>query len=824
MRSRLAALLPRSVWPLVSGRAEGLRAEGCVLFADLAGFTALTESLARIGKEGAEELTRILNGFFSAMIGVAHEGGGDVLRFGGDAITVFFPGGLEAGLRAAAGMQAQARGFTEVATRGGTFALAMKIGVSQGPVLLGTVGDAAVGRDYFAAGRALDEAAEAEHHAARGEIVLFPSCTTLAERAGWRLSPLEGGFANLAADSDGGKGPVSPEPAPSSMPELSDLEDFLPPFAAERARLESGLAAAEHRRTSVLFLSFAGLDYEGDSRVLDKASSVYGEVAEIVRRFGGWVNKLDMGDKGSKMIALFGAPRALENPEEAACRAALQVLDSPALRGLLADLRIGLTSAALFAAYVGNEDRREFTVMGDGINMAARLMANAHSWRVLCDAQVKEKAGARLAFRALDPIFVKGKREKVPIFRPEGEHEESGDEERAFVGRAGLLSELRRLLGDPACPGALALVGPAGAGKSALVHRVGLDLDAAGIRRLTVPLSPHSAHGYLSAFRPALFAALGVSRSAPDAIKAAALGAAFPAEDAPYLPLFGGLLACALPETPEVRALTPKDRKDVLFAMAQRLLLGLASGGPYVLALDGLENADAASLELLEGLLQATADLPLKILASFREGAPERPASLFLPDRTFRVEPLGPDEIRDFLVHAAGAAPPPEAFLEFLGKKTGGNPKFLEQILRAMEDQGLLAPGPSGLLEVDEDRLARARFPDTLEGMLLSRADALPEAQRHLLKTASVLGSSFSLNLLTRLSGREGESVVEGVRSLVEGGFVRMDSWGARPYATFADALLRDALYESLNFESRRTLHGRAARFLEADAAGDRRV
>jgi len=823
LRRRLAALLPRSVWPLVSGRAEGLTAEGCVLFADLAGFTALTESLARIGREGAEELTRILNDFFSAMIGVVHDGGGDVLRFGGDAVTVYFPEGLDAGLRAACAMQNKAGRFGEVSTRGGVFALAMKIGVSQGSVLLGTVGDAAVGRDYFAAGRALDEAAEAEHHAARGEVVLFPSCKGLAERAGWRLFPMEGGFANLAADSDGGKGPVSPGPAPSSMPELSDLEDFLPPFAVERARLESGLAAAEHRRTSVLFLSFAGLDY-ADPRVLDKTSAVYAEVAEVVRRFGGWVNKLDMGDKGSKMIALFGAPRALEAQEEAACRAALQILDSPVLRGLLADLRIGVTSAPLFAAYVGNEDRREFTVMGDGINMAARLMANAHSWRVLCDSQVREKAGTRLAFRALDPIFVKGKKEKVAIFRPEGDHEESEEESRTFVGRAGLLRDLPRLLLDPAGPGALALVGPPGAGKSALLHRLGLDLDAAGVRRLTVPLSPHSAHGYLSAVRPALFSALGVSRSAPDAIKAAALAAAFPAEDAPYLPLFAGLMACSLPETPEVKALTPKDRKDVLFAMAQRLLLGLASEGRYVLALDALENADAASLELLEGLLQAGAEVPLKVLAAFREGAPERLASLFPPDRTFRVQPLSPEEIRDYLVRAAGAAPPPEAFLEFLEKKTGGNPKFLEQILRAMEDQGLLAPGPSGLLEVDEDRLARARFPDTLEAMLLSRADALPEAQRHLLKTASILGSSFSLNLLGRLSGREGDSVVEDIRSLEESGFVRMDSWGARPYATFTDALLRDALYESLNFESRRSLHGRAARFLEADAKGDRRV
>jgi class 3 adenylate cyclase/tetratricopeptide (TPR) repeat protein len=824
LRGRLAALLPRSVWPLVSGRAEGRSEEGCVLFADLAGFTALTESLARIGKEGAEELTRILNAFFSAMIGVAHGEGGDVLRFGGDAITVFFPGGLDGGLRAAAGMQARAGRFTEVATRGGTFCLAMKIGVSKGKVLLGTVGDEGVGRDYFSAGRALDEAAEAEHHAARGEVVLSPSCSGAAERAGWSLSPLDGGFARLLAGTGAGEG-LAPGALPAAeSPELSDLEEFLPPFVVERARLETGLAAAEHRRTSVLFLSFAGLDYDGDSRILDKVSAVYAEVSALVRLHGGWVNKLDMGDKGSKMIALFGAPRALEHPEEAACRAALQILESQVLRGLLADLRVGVTSAPLFAAYVGNEERREFTVMGDGINMAARLMANAHSWRVLCDAQVREKAGGRLAFRALDPIFVKGKKEKVPIFRPEGEHEETEEEGGAFVGRAGLLEELPRLLSDPGGPSALALVGPPGVGKSALVHRVGLDLDAAGVRRLTVPLSPHSAHGYLSAFRPVLFSALGVSRSAPDRIKAAALGAAFPPEDAPYLPLFGEILACALLETPEVKALGPKDRKDVLFAMAQRLLLGLASEGPYVLALDGLENADAASLELLEGLLPGTAEVPLKVLASFREGAPDRLGALFPPDRTRRVEPLSPEEIRDFLIHAAGAAPPPEAFLEFLGKKTGGNPKFLEQILRAMEDQGLLKPGPSGLLEVDEDRLARAKFPDTLEGILLSRADGLPEAERHLLKTASILGTSFSLNLLARLSEREGETVVEGIRSLEGRGFVRMDSWGARPYATFADALLRDALYESLTFESRRALHGRAARFLEADAAGDRRV
>ncbi len=111
-RGKLAAFLPRIAWELLREHRSHACLEGCAVFADVAGFTPLTESLARIGKEGSEELTRIVNAFFSTMVGIVHEEGGDVLRFGGDAMTIFFPAGLGPALRASMRMQDDAAGVS----------------------------------------------------------------------------------------------------------------------------------------------------------------------------------------------------------------------------------------------------------------------------------------------------------------------------------------------------------------------------------------------------------------------------------------------------------------------------------------------------------------------------------------------------------------------------------------------------------------------------------------------------------------------------------------------------------------------------------------
>ena len=826
LRRRLAAFLPRSLWPLIGSATSSERMEGCVLFADLAGFTRLTESLAKIGKEGAEELTRILNDFFAAMIRVVHSEGGDVLRFGGDAMTLLFPEGMENGLRAAVLMQREAARYQAISTRGGTFELGMKIGISAGSVLLGLVGDPEVGQDYFAAGGALDSAAEAEHHATRGQIAVSLEGLERLKNGTQGLEILGDGFGLIANPLARVKEPTRKPgtQAISEPPRESSLEAFLPPFITQKAGDDEGLWVAEHRRTTVLFLSFSGLDYDGDPDAHSKVDEAFRRIAGTVRRFGGVVNKVDMGDKGSKVIALFGAPFALEHQEEAACRAAMMILADSTLRALLSEVRIGITVAPLFAAYVGSDERREFTVMGDGINMSARLMANAHAWRVICSREVMEQSFHALAFRELDPIFVKGKREKVAIFRPEGEREAESDERAGFVGRRELLNTLLPRLVGPSAAVLLAMAGEPGVGKSALLHRLGLGMDEAGIRHATVPLSAHGVHSYMVAWRSVLFGALGVSRGAPAQIREAALRSAMAGEDSSYLPLFNPLLGVNLAETEASEALSAKDRKDVLFAMLTRLFLGQAGDGPYGIFLDHLEYADPASLEFLQVLVAEAGQRPLKLLVAYRSRASEVLAGSLDAFETIDLGPLSQDETKEFLIQAASMAPPTETFLGFIHKKTGGNPKFLRQFLSVMEKEGLASIGPSGLLEVDEDRLATASFPDTLEGLLLSRVDALLEEERAFLKAAAVLGASFSLNLLQTLLKENQGAMLRMIRSLEEKGIIRMDTWGARPYATFTDSLLRDALYESLNFSTKRAFHGRVAELLENQGGREPRL
>ena len=155
------------------------RMNAALLFADVFGFTAMSESLARLGKEGAEELIRVLNAYFATMIDLVRDYGGQVIKFGGDAITCQFTNGQTGILRACAcalAMQEKMAGFRAMETRGGVFELRMKIGISAGSVLFLSVGDQQKGLEYVLVGRPLDRMAEAEHHAAAGEVVIDGAC------------------------------------------------------------------------------------------------------------------------------------------------------------------------------------------------------------------------------------------------------------------------------------------------------------------------------------------------------------------------------------------------------------------------------------------------------------------------------------------------------------------------------------------------------------------------------------------------------------------------------------------------------------------------
>jgi class 3 adenylate cyclase/tetratricopeptide (TPR) repeat protein len=818
----LSAYLPRTIHGLVGAALRGedafRRERGGVLFCDVAGFTPLTEALSVLGKEGAEELTRLLNGYFTRMIGIIEEEGGDVLRFGGDSMAVLFPGrSADPALRAASRMMGAMGEFATLPTRAGSFKLSMKIGAAFGEVLLGILGDGEGTFEFYAAGLPLDDSAEAEHRAKPGLIICHPTASEACKR-GTPMEPHDGGFFRLAGPMEGkphGKGKIF-------QPSEDDLARLVPAYLGDYTG--EGVSG-EHRGTAVLFASFSGIassnpgghTAQADLETHRSMESAYRAFSAAARRFGGVVNKLDMGDKGAKALLLFGSPRALENKEEMASRAALELLQGGSFAHAWA-LRMGLTAAPLFTGPVGSSGRREFTVMGDGINLAARLMQAALPGQVLCDGRVARAASGRLHFEGLPPITVKGKRDPVPLFVPLGEREEDEAPAGALVEREPLCRILREyLLKGGGAP--VALVSGPGLGKTALLEWARGEAQRRGLPASRAFLGPYSADRPYAVWRSHLRYILGIRRSDTAETVQKALLDALASEPPEYRNLLNPLLDLAGEEGDALRNLSPKERKDLTFAILGRLL---GRSGLRVLLVDNLHWADPLSLEFLGFLLEDPERPPWRMVVTLRPGRAEAEEHLGAMRRE-EIVPLSKAGVEALLRKRYGFAEMEKGVVEWFEVRSKGNPAVVAALVPVLETAGLLVRDTYGA-RVDADRLFQTAFPDTLEGIYLTRVDGLPARSRTVLQQASVLGASVSGNLLSHITGLDLDALRETVVPAAEAGILFEDTWGSRPYFRFADALLRDAVYEAMPFSLKREAHLRLAEFLEPESDGNPRL
>ena len=810
----LSAFLPWSfnelAVQLASGGPRFRRLEGTVLFTDVAGFTPLTEALAAMGREGAEELTRILNAYFTRMIAISDEEGGDVLRFGGDSLTILFPGARSSAgaLRCASRMMEAMGSFAEVRTGAGTFSLSMKIGAARGPVLLGMVGDGERGFDFYAVGPPLDRAAQAEHQAGPGMTVLDPSLTgPLPEGLELRL---EGGRRLLTGLPASPPGPAAhPPPPPPSV-----LRQIVPEVLHGFANPE---VLGEHRGTSVLFVAIDGLPLEavdrGEQGLLaalhEDLDLLHRSFCEAARRHGGYLNKIDMGDKGAKALLLFGSPRALENREEMAARAALHLLqNAPLPRGVT--LRMGLTSAPLFVGPLGALHCREYTAMGNGINLAARLMQAAPAGGIRCDGATV-RAVPSLEFREFPPLRLKGLKDPVVCYEPLGDREEGTSEKGRLIERGEIQRRLLRLLlrreGPP-----LLLRGAAGLGKTVLLEWSLGALREKGVPCVRVPLGPHSREKAYGAWRGPLRALLGLRRHDPPEKALALLRARLRGPLASHAPLLAPLLDLPAEEEPGARALGPSERKELTFALLKGLF---EAGGRWALLFDNLHFADALSLEFLALLCQPGEEGPVRWAATLRPGFPDLEGA-FPGAEVVDLLPLSERGISRLLVETFGLEEPETEVRRWFSQRSAGNPAVVSALLSALEAEGLVLRGPWGA-RIDGDRLFKTSFPETLEGLYLAPVDRLPAERKILLQQASVLGVSVSVNLLAVAAGHPLGEIEQSLRALEEARLLLPDTWGTRPYVRFPDTLLRDAVYSSAPFALRRACHARLAAFLERE-------
>lgn len=785
--------------------------DGTILFCDVAGFTPLTEALSGMGKEGAEELTKILNSYFTEMIMIVDEAGGDVIRFGGDAMTIFFRKGMESRAAMAAHLMMQRMDtFREVRAGGASFTLAMKIGAAYGKVIVGVIGDEGSGMDYYAAGLPLDHSAEAEHRASKGMIVFHP---TFGEVYGGGTIPLGDGFGesrelprNLPPRESGGAEDLS-----VAGPAIARL---VPRHIVERAG-EGTLG--EHRGTTVIFLGFEGPAPgeapEAAKKFHDDLDRFFLHLASAVRNYGGIINKVDMGDKGMKAILLFGSPYALENKEEMAIRCAVEVRDGNPMKDRFR-LKMGITTSALFTGPVGSPTRREFTVMGDGINTAARLMQKAGFDEIYCDERTAELTRSSVIFRALEPLTLKGKEKPVPVFTPEGFAGRGGRFELpVIIEREDVLEKIKNLLMRKTKP--LLIAGEAGAGKTVLIEwarRESLALDMTTTRIFLAPY--HRTRAY-SLWRGALRSLIGAGKEdSPEKVRGMR-DAILDKGSREYGALLDPILGLEGEGGGSFGSLSPRERKELTFAVAEKLIHG---GGERFILADNLEWADPLSLDLLNFLYQGGSDIPIKFMASCRSVSAdlEKVSGHF---DCHSLQTFSDEGTRSHLRQNLRLETASPNLLEWFRSKAGGNPKLIGAMFQILREKNILTD-EGGKCSVDEDRLFSTPFPERLEDIYLGKIDELPREEREIVQAASVLGYSVSLFLLSMASDRKLGDARRCAESLVSKGIFRSDSWSERPYFRFADNLLRDAVYNALPFSLKRDAHLKCALFLEKDGAG----
>ena len=547
------------------------------------------------------------------------------------------------------------------------------------------------------------------------------------------------------------------------------------------ARLSAALAVEEGRKVlTVIFADVVGSTALGERIDAEKLRWAmqrwFHAMRRAVERHGGTIEDY----RGDGVMAVFGIPAAHEDDALRAARAALDMRaagqDLHAEVGVELRVRIGLNTGA--AATGSSADVGTFTT-GDVVNVAARLEQSAQPGEILLGARTYGLIAHAVEAEPLGPLEVRGRRDAVTAYRLVGvaasapvRPRRAGaslvdrDDERARLVRA-----FERTGSAGACE-LCAVVGSPGVGKSRLVEEV-----AGGFAdRATVAFGRCLPYGETLPWWPLVEALGGLI---------AQLG-----DDHPALPRAAELL------DPGGRPVPPDEAQWVLRVVLERL----ARQRPFVLAIDDLQWADEAFLDLLDHLTEAVRDAPLLLLATARpELLDDRPA---WRAQSLALDPLPDRHAGELLHRLSGAAPiSPEVRRRILDVAEG-YPLFVTELVAMVQDEG------EALTEV----------PATIQALLAARLDRLAPDERALLGAAAVEGKAFRREHVRALL-RE-PSVDNTLAELVRKGLIERDGDGYR----FHHQLIRDAAYEALAKRTRADLHERLAAALEprlAPGTGD---
>lgn len=776
---------------------HGWTVEGTAAFVDISGFTKLSEQLAKKGKEGAEQITEVIGKSFESILQVAYERGGSLLKFGGDALLLWFEGDahLERACHATLMMRAVLDDVGRIKLPDAEVTLMMSQGVHSGEFHFFAVGHSHT--ELLPTGPGWSRLVEMEQTASAGEILLSAEA---AERLPAQCLGEAKGEGRFLATAPGEvpKLPLVPRPHMSA----DRLAHCLP--LAVRGYVLAGGGASEHRPVTIAFLRYSGIDELIAEKGIEAAAEALHQLVHVVEAAveSQEVALLasDLDGNGGKLILTAGAPKVTGDDEERLLLAVRRIL----AEDLPFPVKIGVNRGPVFAGDIGPAYRRTFTVMGDAVNLAARVMSKAEPGTAYVTEAVLERSNTLFETVPIEPFAVKGKSEPVQAWslgKAKGSRSRPVSLQKlALTGRNNELQVIRKILaGMRSGAGHLIQIdGQPGVGKSRLLEAT---RDAAlGFKKIHNTCEAYTSSTPYAVWRDLLREMMEIPRDAPDGDVEARMRAVV-AEKAPdvqpWLPLVATAFGLRIDSTPEVDMLAEENRRARLHESVARFIEAVMPGPAFV-EIENAHHMDEASAELLKHL---TGTLPTH---RWLFGVARRPgpAGFNAPESpsVTRIE-LKPIAIPDALRMAELAtkeSPLPAHVLEVVAQRSGGNPQFLRDLLRFAIQSG----GVVGL-------------PDSAESAALARIDALSPEDRAVVRRASVFGLSFHPRMLAWFDHEDDPPPPADDTWARLSDLFDEDGEG---YLRFRQSLLRDTAYEGLPFKLRRRLHLVVAAHVEEEA------
>ncbi|HSO11866.1 MAG TPA: adenylate/guanylate cyclase domain-containing protein [Anaerolineales bacterium] len=842
--------------PIESPVAEEIQA--AVLFADISGFTRLTESLAEAGPAGVENIANILNEYFGQLIDIVHQYGGDVVKFAGDAVIAVWnivsdDGAVDTISRADQWQWTMraAECALEIRERLSNYKvenanLYLKLAISTGSITTAHVGGVFNRWEFLLTGNPLIEVGIANNLVKADEILVTPSAWRLirndchadvvefelkdAIAQGGRLKSLNKPSSIFKTPDK----PVIPNGAESS------LRPYIPGAIINRLTAGQSSWIAELRRVTVLFINLPEIDQKTE---LAEAQNLARLIQRSVYRYEGSINKISVDDKGITLVAALGLPPfAHEDDPARGVQAALMIRKE--LASVKVRSYIGITTGRIFCGSIGNDSRREYTIIGNAVNLSARLMGASarqdeliekYGVPILCDRFTFDAAKDAVEFEPLPPQRIKGRVEPVEVFHPVDLKKSIIRLKTELIGRQeekAMLANALQELSRGAEHQTLILQGEAGIGKSRLFEDLVRQAGTLHVHMFTGGGDPIERTNSYHAWRPIFYNIFDIDELAGkaasvdeerDLIRHKVLSKLQEIDPdlVRYYPLLDVILPMHVPDNELTSAMTGEIRSSNIREVLTRVLSHAAGHTSLLIVLEDLHWFDSASWALLVDVQQKVR--PIFLALNTRPLSDPVPVQfkqlLDHPDARFvKLEAMMLDDVEALVCQRLGVKAIPQMIGRLIREKSEGHPFFAEELAYSLRESGVL------FIENQECKV-HSRFlnfedltlPDTLQAAITNRIDSLDPSQQLTLKVASVIGRIFAFRLLQAVHPIEADkpSLPKFLESLTRLSLTLIESEAPDLAYIFKHAVTQEVAYNLMLYSQRRQLHQAVAEWIE---------